>query len=169
MKLDCVDISLSLGQLFWKKQLNIVIALFILSLVFPILTIIMLICAIVWNYQIIIFISSIDCLSLLLMIYFLCLIIKDKSNKKKVNVWLKDAVMLNASSKVIETKKIFFLWNGLKVKISFSFNNRVIRIVNHKHIVTLKQYVNRKINILYSPKYDEVLILKDNFNQITSF
>ena len=108
---------------------------------------------------------------LILPILFLFLIIKNEKIRKQVNLWLNDAIKVKAVSKEAGRKYQFgILYVKLQVdfdvgemhytKYSESLNDKTTK--EGGYYLIWKKYVNKQIDILYSPKYDQVLILKDN-------
>ncbi len=106
-------------------------------------------------------------------IVLLILIIKNEKIRNQVNLWLEDAVQVEAIAKRIDTK----YWIGLPlIKLQVEFNLYGIHYIRTTeselrgkldlgrplgYFAHLTKYADRKINILYSPKYDQVMILKD--------
>lgn len=174
MKVSDVNFSLSVGHLLWGVGKVPIIILIALSMLFPILTIVMLCTPLVWNTIMIVAFSLINIFSLILFCFSLKIIIKDKNNKKKVSLWLKDAVEAKAYSKIISEDWSWLLcWliKGRIIRVNFKINGkRFVRDSNFKFFGGEKgyiygaKYINKEIRIAYSPKYDEVMILKDNIN-----
>ena len=149
-----IDISLSLGQLIYGKKWIPVICLFLMAILFPILTLIMCCFSVDWNSR---------------MIATLYIIIKDKQNKKHLKMWMQDAIKVEAYSKKCGEYKWIFLLKGIIIQVVFQVNGE--KIVQNSTVKTFTgrvaylasfiKYADRKINVLYSPKYNEVMILKD--------
>lgn len=91
------------------------------------------------------------------------------SRRKKIKLWLEDAVLLNARCECVHD----FLGNGgEKILIAFVYDNEHLTRMSkfrylHSSSFTLNGYFNpynkligRDIKIFYSPKYDEVMIPK---------
>lgn len=99
--------------------------------------------------------------------FFLYFILKNKFIKKKVGLWLNDAVELKAYSR--ETMRIpagLFSLRQISIEVVFKYGGEFIIQKNGKQkwlqfAPYLVKYANKKINILYSPTYNEVMILKD--------
>ncbi len=107
-------------------------------------------------------------------ICFLLVILINHKNCKKVKEWLKDSIPLKAYCKTLDESITFSGFLPLKSKkviITFTFNGQTISKESGKknqsqfslngYSVLIKKYADRKIDILYSPKYDQVMILKD--------
>ena len=170
MNLSNIDFALSLGQLIWKPQLRPIIVIFLIALLFPIITVAMICTPVVWTTEIIICISFADILSLMLISIVLFLVIRDKANKKKISIWLQDAVMLKAYSRKIDEINKLFLPKGILIEVSFELNgiphtkeSSAKVFGGKKAYYSISKYADRQINIMYSPNFDEVMILKDNF------
>lgn len=107
----------------------------------------------------------------------LYLIINNHKLAIKIKLWLKDSVELNAKSTEIDAYKysagiskvdkrkirIIFVFNGKKIiKISGKPGyNRVFYNTKAGYEGIFKKFANKSIKILYSEKYDQVLILND--------
>ena len=164
-----IDISLSLGQLIYGKKWIPVIFLLFIGLLFPILTLVMFCFPIEWDSIMIVSIVLMNLLCFAILGLPLYIIIKDKRNKKQVKIWMQDAVKLEAYCKKLDEYKLMFLLNGIRIQVSFEINGiKYVRNSTGKtfaggkaYLATFIKYADREINILYSPKYDEVMILKD--------
>lgn len=93
------------------------------------------------------------------------LLVNDVINVKKCKEWLKDAVELDAYCEGIEDENTNILLRKfcLKLKVYFKYNDKkLIRYsltkLNDGYDVCLYKYTNKNLKILYSPKYDEVMI-----------
>ncbi|MDE7182845.1 MAG: hypothetical protein K2O41_07495 [Clostridia bacterium] len=93
-------------------------------------------------------------------------LIGDLFIKSKIKLWQADAVKLGAYSEKLFSD--FSFSGGFKVAIRVRFkysDKRYNRVSGGKCKVEsfwgFSKYSDRKISILYSPKYDEVMILKD--------
>lgn len=103
---------------------------------------------------------------------FLYIIKKNKKLEKEIKIYLQDAVLLEAQTEDIgslSASRRFY--DGTKIRVSFEYEGKVItkesgslkktgKITNGYDKVFWK-YINRTINILYSPQYDQVMFLKD--------
>ena len=91
-------------------------------------------------------------------------LIKQNKLKKKVDLWSKDAVELSASMKS-QSSNVGMLLSKPTIIVEFSYQGKRYEkeIFNgKKKFMIVNQYINKKVKILYSPTYDEVLILKDD-------
>ena len=175
-KLSDVDISLSQGQLYSAKNLvilwlgaissSLLIAVGIISFVFS---------CIEWD-GVIFFVA---CMSFFfgigLLAFFVYLFVRDKKIKKKVVLWLEDAVKTTAYSSKIDEWSIGFYPSVIKICVKFSLNGLTYSRessgtnVGGKpgYLGVFKRYADKEISILYSPKYDEVLILKATEHELS--
>lgn len=110
---------------------------------------------------------------LLLPTIWLIIIIRNEKIRKKVILWLQDAIKISGYSKNIGTK----YWLGIPlIKIQVEFELAGIKFVRTSerekrgvfdlgrpvgYFSGITKFVDRKIDILYSPKYDQVMVLKD--------
>jgi hypothetical protein len=103
-------------------------------------------------------------------LFFLCggiMLLRDVLLKRKIRLWLQDAVELKAHSQKFDTQASFPTFNFcyIKIFISFSYNHKKMsRYSGDKshsgYDTVFYKYADKDIDILYSPKYDEVMILK---------
>lgn len=104
-------------------------------------------------------------LCLALSLFFL---IRRAMLKKKMMLWRQDAVYLTAHSKTLGVKNNPPALPAYAIEIDFVYNERLIikRSGNPEkpksgYDPIFGHYANREIKILYSPSYDQVMILKD--------
>lgn len=108
----------------------------------------------------------------LLLILLLVFILKNEKKRKEVFMWLEDAIEINAFSKKIGSKYQLAIFEGAKIQVEFDIDGiHYIRESDSKcyknknfeggYYYIWSKYADRQIKILYSPKYDEVMILKD--------
>lgn len=110
---------------------------------------------------------------LVFIVIYICLLVYLNKQKKQVKTWLEDAdiVLLDA-----ECEKSFdcLRYGGIRVAVTFVFNGQTITKLSGNqrfsfmrndynkpksgYIKGFNNLVGKKIKILYSPKYDEVLI-----------
>lgn len=94
----------------------------------------------------------------------LWLIKRFRGIRRKVSLWVQDAVELPATSVYVATQKLAVISFGanhmIKVSIRFKFDGKTKRQMSIFDSV-FRKYCDREIKILYSPTYDQVLILKD--------
>lgn len=104
---------------------------------------------------------------------WLIIILRNEKIRNKVAVWIQDAILINAYAKNIGTK----YWIGvplIKLQVEFELGGiKYVRTTETEqrslfdigrpvgYFAHLSKYSNRQIKILYSPKYDQVMILKD--------
>lgn len=119
--------------------------------------------------------SILGCLfmSLVLPLILGLLIKRNEKNRKEIRSWLLDAVELIAYVREIGIIKSYLPANNLyKIRVEFNYDG-----CNYKYesrgkqlsatkdtygfLNVWKDYINKKVNILYSPKYHEVIVLKD--------
>lgn len=106
-------------------------------------------------------------------IIWLIILIRNEKVREKIFIWIEDSVELTAYSKKIGVK----YWIGIPlIKIQVEFEKDGIKYVRTSekeehgkvdmgrpigYFAGISKYVDRKIKILYSPKYDQVMVLKD--------
>ena len=82
----------------------------------------------------------------------------------KIEIWLEDAVLITATAKRLDL--IDAKYKPYQIEVSFSFDNKAQKhmsgagnfIIGYYKFIIEKE---KKMQILYSPKYNEVLILEE--------
>ncbi|MDE6557492.1 MAG: hypothetical protein K2K39_00135 [Clostridia bacterium] len=103
---------------------------------------------------------------------FLAANIRNSRSRKEIIVWLEDAVELEAYSTSIADIDSGVSQTMARIQVEFEFNGERLSRVSEGRMIGEKDspdgyhviwtdYADRKIKILYSPKYDQVLVLKD--------
>lgn len=103
-------------------------------------------------------------------IVFIYLCVKGQKQRRMVLLWLEDAVELKAVTKEISYKYSAELVRCVKIQVNFHYDGKLHRQFsdgkNHHfddwsgYLPLWKKYSDREIDILYSPKYNQVMILK---------
>ncbi len=83
---------------------------------------------------------------------------------KRIKIWIRDAVELTAKTSCSST--VTYRFRVSKLSVSFRYNGKKIqKFTGDKktsgYSLAFNKIANREIQILYSPKYDQVLFLKD--------
>ncbi len=86
----------------------------------------------------------------------------------KCKKWLQDAVLLKARTKGIKHPNNIVPedFGRIKLEITFIYNKKKIKKFSgtkstNGYDLIFSRFADKDINILYSPKFDEVMILKD--------
>ena len=125
-----------------------------------------------------IFVFIISLLSCIIAIFFILFIVsiivfRNEIIRKRIDRSIQDAIITDAYSKMIDRKtwlgvpliklQVDFKINGIKYTRSSEMENKNFFNLGkpNGYLSGLDRYANKKIRILYSPKYDEVMILKD--------
>ena len=123
----------------------------------------------VFSFVITIIISSF--IYLLLPTVLAILITLNERMRKLVNLWLEDAIIVEAFAKNIGVKSQFGLFKSVKLRVEFDLEGiHYSKESQSKHYKNSKfeqgyyriwsKYADKKVKILYSPKYDEVMVLE---------
>lgn len=168
MKITDVDVSLSHGQYFRKRFIIVYIGMAVCCF-FPILTVIMLALQLEWDMQMIVAMALGNVGSIAFLAVLIYIKIKNDKLKNKIKLWLADAVELKAYSTKIEEHKMGFQPIATKIQVEFDYADKHYKIESTYQVFggykgcvgCFNKYADREINILYSPKYDEVMILRD--------
>ena len=178
IKLTRIDASLKHGQFFTGKWLIFFYSLIIFCSVMPISTLLFL-CLVYLGKEsfdtdtIISFIGS-DSISLITIFGTIYVLYRNNKLKKKIILWLDDAIELNAQTTVLdsfrtlgqpvaETKLLveFYIDNYRKICTSEDKSRKDHWYRRNGFYKILSKYANKSIKIMYSPKYDQVIILKE--------
>lgn len=164
-----IDASLSQGNFITGKKAIFLYLMFVVALSFPLLSVIVLFFPSDLDYTIIFALigGNIMFLALFTVLVYIC--IKNSRLKQKIIVWLEDAIEIKAYSKKIGENRLGFQPKATKIQIVFKFADQTyVRDSAGKvfggwqgYLGTYTKYADREIRILYSPKYDEILILRD--------
>lgn len=170
MEIRNVDVSLSHGQLFNKKQFVFVylgMAACCLLLILPIL----MLCVpeMEWARQMVVAIVFADVLAVAFMSLLVYVEIKNRKLQSKIKLWLEDAVEIRAYSKKIGENRLGIKPKATKIQIRFSLNKKhysresTYQVFGGEkgYVGCFNKFADKEVNILYSLKYDEVMILKD--------
>lgn len=176
--LKSIDASLQYGQYFSGKWMVLFISLIAYCVVLILAFFIWLIlvkCGIE-QYDNDAHVSMICCLciSILVIIGMLYVMYKNNRLKKKILLWLNDAVKLHATTRVLESFRTFghpiaetkllieFYYNDKKIICESGDNTKKDHWYKRNGFFKiLSKYGNKNIKILYSPTYNQVLILKN--------
>lgn len=115
--------------------------------------------------------SVIGAFAIIVALYFL---IKNNKLKKHILLCLNDAVMLQATTQVIDSFRTYgHPVAETKLMVEFFYDGKIIRresgdktkkdhwYKRNGYFKILSKYANRTVYILYSPSYDQVFILKN--------
>ncbi len=170
MDYDHIDSSLQYGKILSKRKFIIIlICLGILFLV-PLISLCVLItcfCGVMTLDNDIklslIFLNIVFCIFIIITIY---IVLYYKKLYKNIALWLNDAVKIKAFVRRMD--EIGLNYKPFQVEFSFEINGKeykrlsayggLIVGLNKRYI----KYHNKTVNILYSPKYDQVMLLKEN-------
>ena len=111
--------------------------------------------------------------SALFAIMFFIVMVINYVNCAKIKKWMKDAVKLKAFAHAIDnstTHTLVFRQQTTKLSVSFEYNNKTIvkesgkkdgafSVING-YSTLFNKYADKEITILYSPEYDEVILMK---------
>lgn len=95
-----------------------------------------------------------------LTITFLTLIIQ-KKRTAKIELWLADRELIER--KVIPfiiSEKSDFLYRSVKISVKFTYKNRKLTKTSEKCRPCFRLIAHKEVSILYSPTYDQVMVLK---------
>ncbi len=176
MDISNIDASLEYGRFFTGGWVKFMYFSLIVASLLPLITIFMIVITLTigmnWDNDMIIALIGCNIFGIPLAVVFIYFIVRNDKLKKKITSYVEDAIEIKAASNTIDricTLGQFF--DGVKIQISFVIdkkryvrtsgtteNEKKLRNGYHK---IFSRYTDREINILYSPKHDQVLILKD--------
>ena len=166
---DRIKASLTYGKVFAGKP-KIILSVLLYILLFLDVVLLYAICSILRQVKngtmqidnIEISVIGIIILAILPLGVILWRICYNKKVMKKIDEWLKDAVLLNA----IGRRLSYYPYSSIQVQVEFCYEGKRYKRVNTDGNALIGYYRpfkedKKKLKILYSPKYDEVLILRD--------
>lgn len=94
---------------------------------------------------------------------------KDSRNRKQINNWIEDAIILNAKCIRIGQCNMYMGKEDVKIKVSFEIEGVKVSKYSTVKVSELPSgysrifnpYVNRTVKIAYSSKFGEVMFLKE--------
>lgn len=101
------------------------------------------------------------------------LIYKNEKQRKEIKLWLYDSVQLTAYAREVGVIKSMIPTNNIyKIRVEFNYEGCNYRLESRGKPMggfdsaegfhnVWKDYINKKVNILYSPQFREVIILKN--------
>ncbi len=178
IKLNRIDATLKYGQFFTSGWLVFFYSLIAFCAIMPVSSIV---------YLILVFLgieipdsettlsltcSNIVCCATILGVIYV--LYRNCKLKKKILIWLEDAIELTAETTTLDRFRTFghpiaetklqveFYYCGvLKIQSSYDDAKEDHWYKRNGFFKILSKYADRTIKILYSPKYDEILILKN--------
>ena len=162
--------SLTYGKLFLGKTKFFLYIVLGVSLLLPIFTLAL---YIVSNFNIVTLLNEktimLICANIVPLLLFLVILIRIIYNYglvKKVSLWLEDAVLLQAKARRLDLVDAKF--KPYQIEVKFSYKNKIQKHISRAGNIFLGYYKffiesEKNIEILYSPKYNEVMILKDTY------
>lgn len=163
-----VDASLTYGKVYTSKILNILVLILIISAIFLIL---------LATHGLVTTEDFAEDSTIIITAYVVSgiIILADillywcfSYARKKAEVFLQDSVFLKAKAISLGTKMEFRLPFPVEaIRVQFRYNGKSMHKDSMykgstRYLPVFVKYTDRTINIAYSPKYDEVLILKDD-------
>lgn len=169
MQISNIDASLSHGNFLGKKQFFVLYTAMITSLLLPLITIVMIAVQVKWDNQKIFALTVGNMIFLSFFAVLNFIMIKNNKLRKKIIIWLEDAIETTAYSKQMGENRLGAQPKAVKIQLKFKIDDITYRRDSTAKVFggqkgylgTYKKYADREISILYSKKYDEVLILKD--------
>lgn len=164
-----IDSTLTEGKMFVSRNWLVVQILFACALVLLCIPLIALLCLPPYDSD------SVACMiggsSVMLVCFVVLCILRALylKGRRQLMLWLEDAVLLDAESRRISSgvaiRYPIFCLSTSAIQVSFHFNNTLVvkkSEYNGKalHLQTFNKFVDKKIRIAYSQKYDKVMLLK---------
>lgn len=163
-----IEASLSYGRLLWGRNYLILLILLIASLLIPIITLIISIMVklniMYWEANMILALIIANIFSSFLISFSVGAFVIDFRKKKNLKLILNESVELTAT---VKKKSITFVGeNPYRVTVLFFIDGKLYKrdspqgnsIVGYSKFFL--KYISNNVNILYSPKNDEVMFLK---------
>lgn len=159
-----VEATLRYGRNMPKYVVNLCIISIVLGCVMIILSIV---CAIIYleiDLLFVLFFPIIEIICIASLLKYMIIV------KKEIALWIEDAYLLDGYCKrtagSIEKLdgainiSITFEYNGVKMTKMSGSNSHNYNYVKDGYAKWFRKYENKRLKILYSPKYDEVMIIQ---------
>ena len=166
MNFTKIEATLDHGAVCGRKDMLILSVMTAAGLLIPLITVVLLIVLPLenanWKAETIIGIVVGNLGALFFSGFCLWVIVSDKKVKKKIALWLKDAVELTAAVHSAESPDEENAPH--RVQVNFRFEGKAYSRTStggskmSGRQLILRRYVDKEIRILYSPKYDKVII-----------
>ena len=168
-KLQDIKQSLSYGKLFTGKLEKLIYCnLGVMSVLSVLMVAVTILVLCLGQYTIIeISMCIFWCVfSLIVFVITLVMVVHNKKHKKQILLWIEDAIETSAIVKGLPRKK--FSLAPYQVAIEFFYNNQYVKKISNAGSLFTGYHIRydiigSKVAILYSPKYNEVMILKDKY------
>ena len=165
-----IDVSLSQGRLLVKKDFVLLAISMVISCLLPLLTLVLPFTSeMEWESDVIIAMVLGDLFSIALMGLTIFLIVKDKKVKSKVRLWLEDAIRVRAIANYVGEVRFGGPAKATKIQVDFVLDGKhyykesTVKLLGGQagYNSAFNKYANKHVKIMYSPKYDEVMIVKN--------
>ncbi len=165
-----IDVSLSRGKLWNRAQSVVFYCGIVACCCFFVITVLLIaIPQVVWDIELILIMGSCDIGAVAFMSLLIVVKIQKEKLSKDVMLWLEDAIEIKAYSQKLGENRLGFQPKATKIRVSFNIGGKHFRKDSsltpfggwEGYAGCFNKYADREVNIMYSPKYDEVLILKD--------
>lgn len=175
MQISNIRASLSQGNFLDRKQFAILYSGMVALLLLPLLTVVLIIAPYEWDGQMVDAMVGGNFMFISVYAVYISIFVKNNKLRKKIILWLEDAIETKAYSKNIGENRLGFQPKATKIEVKFKVNNKIYTRESTAKVFggwegyqgVFTKYADREINILYSEKYDEVLILKDKETSVT--
>lgn len=171
MKIKDVEASLQFGRLYGMSSKLVCYGS--LVLVFVILGFTIFLAALPselleWDQDMIIGMIALNILAIIAFSVTLWIEKVNIKHRKQVLLWLEDAIEMRAYSMKLDWEPAGF-FKVIKIQVQFNYDGENLtrnsigadkNNVGYNH--QFNKYANKEIRILYSPKYDQVMILKES-------
>lgn len=105
----------------------------------------------------------------------ICIFLVFSKRKKKILIWLEDAIEGEGITRTVDKRKWMIFSSLIKMKIEFTVNGvKYERYTGDKKVSPywnyqandgyysgIEKFADKQVKIIYSPKYDEVMLLND--------
>ena len=86
---------------------------------------------------------------------------KPKKRTAKIELWLADRELIERKViPFIVSEKSDFLYRSVKISVKFTYKNRKLTKTSEKCRPCFRLIAHKEVSILYSPTYDQVMVLK---------
>lgn len=165
MKLSDIDASLEYGWNYSKKLMVWIYICFFMGILFPLISLGVFFTEPASDDDIILVIAM-NIVGGVVLVFFGALLLYKMLLNKKMKEWITDAIEMHAYAQKLDDRRLIL--KATKIQVKFCLQKKWYTKVSGNgkwyrqgYSTIFTKYADRKINILYSPKYDQVMILKD--------
>lgn len=106
--------------------------------------------------------SVISLIGVIVLVPIICALVKETKHDKEISKWLTDELLIKTTAKPWEyDSNIRNFAVSYRFGIDLNINGDLLKKVSLSYDAFYKRIKDTELEILYSPKYDEVMVIQD--------